>query len=309
VTIKEDYFVSECRAAQLEPRKRNSFLQLHLNRWVNQATAWIPVEWWDRCPTDFSDDRVRNLVCCAGLDMAQKHDLTAFVIAFREYLDDPQEVEVNTETGFGTVEKKVVSLNYRIHLLPRFWIPFDTMKEHEHSDKVPYSHWVDRGWVTATEGTQIDYNRVYKDILALAERFPMLKQGQLAYDPAFATDITQRLADDGFTRVEMPQNYTHFSEPCQIFETLVRSGRITHTGNRCMRWCVENAAIRSDDAGRIRPVKQRKSAKRIDGVIGAVMSIGRVVVQEDTRSVYETRGILGISIGDRDEDDDRLRAL
>ena len=281
VTIKEDYFVNECRAAQAEPRKRNSFLQLHLNRWVNQATAWIPVEWWDACPPHLpSDDVLQDLECAGGLDMAQKYDLAAFVVAFREPLEVAEDIEIAQPDETGAVETKTVSLNYRVHLLPFFWIPEDTMRQHERTDKVPYSAWVERGWVSATPGDVIDYDRVHRDILAIVDRFPRLRAGELGFDQAFARDISQRLAGEGLTTVEVPQTHTHMNEPCHILEALIRSGRITHNNNRCMRWNVENVEVKQDAGGRIRPVKSRKSVKRIDGVVAALMAVGRLEVQE-----------------------------
>ena len=63
ITMQAEYFRTEALAAQAEPRKRNSFLQLHLNRWVNQATAWIPIEWWDACDQPVpSDDELTDLI-------------------------------------------------------------------------------------------------------------------------------------------------------------------------------------------------------------------------------------------------------
>jgi phage terminase large subunit-like protein len=142
----------------------------------------------------------------------------------------------------------------------------------------------------ATSGGSIDYDRVYRDITQkIAPRFPLLKQGEIGYDPAFATDIANRLRDrGGFTTVEVLQNYKHFSEPSQVFEALVKSGRWQHDGHPILRWNVENVAVKRDDAGRIRPVKPRRASKRIDGVVAAIMGLSRLMVQpERKRSRYE----------------------
>jgi phage terminase large subunit-like protein len=101
--------------------------------------------------------------------------------------------------------------------------------------------------------------------LKLASRFPNLKQAEIGYDPAFATSLALRLQTAGFKVVEVPQNYRHISEPSQVFEALLKGKRITHNGNRCLRWNVENVSIKTDDARRIRPVKPKKAVKSIDG--------------------------------------------
>jgi phage terminase large subunit-like protein len=286
ITVKEEYFVNECRAAQLEPRKRNSFLQLHLNRWVNQATAWLPVEWIDRCISTLPPDReLADLDVTAGLDMSQKYDLTAFVLCFRRPLPDSGESVV--WTAGEDVESKNVPLNYTLILIPHFWIPEDTLREHEKSDGVPYGEWVRRGWVTATAGNVIDYSRVHADILKTAARFRKLKSGQIGFDPAFAGDIAQKLAAAGFTTVEVPQNAQHLSEPSQVFEALVKSGRVIYDGNRCMRWCIENVSVKTDGGGRIRPVKPRQQSRRIDGVVAAVMGLSRLIVARPAERRYQ----------------------
>ena len=116
------------------------------------------------------------------------------------------------------------------------------------------------GLVTATEGGVIDYSRIYADITTkIVPRFPKLKQATLGYDPAFATDLATQLRDRaGLKVVEVLQNYTHLSEPAQVFEALVKAGRVTHGGHRVLRHHVENVAVKTDDARRIRPVKPKK---------------------------------------------------
>jgi phage terminase large subunit-like protein len=293
VTVQHDGIVSECREAQGEPRKLNDFLMYHLNRWVNQAVSWIPVDWWDRCPAALpDDDALRKLQVAAGLDGAQKIDLFSFVLTFREPLRVAETIEVLTETETGEIKTKHISLNYRVYLLPVFWIPENTMKDREREDRVPYSLWQEMGLVIATEGDVIDYDRVFKDIKAMAVRFPLLKQAQIGYDPAFTTDIATKLRAEEFNMVEILQNYKYMSEPCMVMEALLKAKRITHDGNRCMRRCVENVAVKRDDAGRIRPVKPKKAAKRIDGVVAALMGINRLMVDEEQTISYPGRSSL-----------------
>ena len=41
---------------------------------------------------------------------------------------------------------------------------------------------------------------------------------------------------------------------------------------------MENVAVKRDDAGRLRPVKPRRAAKRIDGIVAALMGLSRAMV-------------------------------
>jgi phage terminase large subunit-like protein len=164
-------------------------------------------------------------------------------------------------------------LNYALFVRPFFWIPENTLRQHEKEDGVPYSVWVDEGLVTATEGDIIDYTRIYQDITTtILPRFPRLKQGTIGYDPAFATDLATKLRDlAGLPIVEVLQNYQHLSEPSQIVEALIKGQRVHHDGHRVLRWCWENAAVKTDEARRIRPIKPRNPAKRIDGAVAMII--------------------------------------
>jgi phage terminase large subunit-like protein len=273
ITVKHDAIVDDCREALAEPRKRNDFQRYHVNRWTNQASAWISLEWWDGCQSAFDDRDLVGLDCAAGLDLAQKWDLACFAVVFRKYLATPTAVEVVVNDQPGTATKKTVALNYELFVRPFFWIPENTLRQHEREDGVPYTQWVQQGLVTATEGDIIDYNRIYQDITTrIVPRYPRLKDGSVGYDPAFATDLATKLRDvAGLKVLEVLQNYTMLSESAQIVEALIKGRRVHHDGHRLLRWNWENAAIKTDDAGRIRPVKPKNRAKRIDGAVAMLM--------------------------------------
>lgn len=293
ITIKHDDIVEEAREAELEPRKRNDFERYHLNRWTNQASAWIPIEWWDACTVPAIDDEhLATLDVGAGLDLAQKYDLAAFVVVFREYLDEAaaEEIEIVTvEDATGATTTTRISLNYRLYVRPYFWIPENTLRHHEQDDAVPYSIWRNAGLLTATEGDVIDYSRIYLDITTkIVPRYPRLKQSAIGYDPAFATDIATKLRDPGgLNPVEVLQNYAMMSEPAQIVEALLKGRRVVHDGHRVLRWNFENVAVKTDDAGRIRPVKPKNAAKRIDGAVALLMGQKALALAPPPAPSYE----------------------
>lgn len=298
ITVKTEAIAQGCREAEAEPRKRNDFLRFHLNRWVNQAVAWLPVDWWDRCDAPVPPDAVlMELPGAVGTDMAQKIDLAATVAVFRLPLATPEasseiEVVVKDEDVDGNIVERQVSLNYEIAIVPMCWLPSETLQERVKNDRVPYDQWRDAGLLHETDGAIIDNDAIIRWIQRdLVGRFPLLKQAQMGYDPAFATELAVRLTSLGYTCVEVLQNYKHLNEACQVFEALVKARRVRHSGNRLLRWCVENVAVRRDDAGRIRPVKPRQAAKRIDPVVATLIALTRLLATPDRkRSIYETRG-------------------
>jgi phage terminase large subunit-like protein len=296
-SIRADYFVDEIAAAQVEPRKRNSFLQLHCNRWTNQATSWIPIEWWDACDAPLPDDDVlRTLPVAAGLDMAQKVDLTAFVLVFRQRVDLPT-IDAEAVTGDkGNIQTLAVSLNYRIIVLPFFWLPEDTLQRHEQDEGVDYSEWRRLGLLRVTPGSIIDYSRIVGDITtSIMPRFPKLKL--VGYDRAFATDVAQNLERAGLQPVEVLQNYSHLTEPCYVFEALVRANRVVHGGQRVLRQHVATVAVKQDGVGRMMPVKpkQRSARQHIDGVVATLMGLKAVATMPDRSEPKYLYGIYGPS--------------
>jgi phage terminase large subunit-like protein len=290
VTVKIDTLVAQALEARNEPRKRNGFLRYQLNRWTNQATAWIPIEWFDDCQAEFDDAELVGFDCAGGLDLAQKWDLACLAVTFRQYLETPvAAIEVIAEESTGQLVKKSIALNYRLFVRPFFWIPENTMRQHEKEDGVPYSQWAEQGLVTPTDGDIIDYNRIYTDITTkILPRFPKLKQGTIAYDPAFATDIASKLRDvAGLQILEVLQNYKMLSEPSQIIEALIKGKRFAHDGHRLYRWNWENVSVKTDDAGRIRPVKPRRTSKRIDGAVATIMGDKALSMQQPQEKPYQ----------------------
>lgn len=300
VTITEEALEAECRAAQNEPRKLNDFLRFHLNRWVNQAIAWLPLDWWDAC-TDAPRLPAAGEVVAAGLDLAQRVDLAAFVVAVRHQLEEAVAAEVSDVAADGAVVRSALSLNFAISLFPFFWLPEDTLRERERTDRVPYSLWAEQGLLTVTEGPVIDFDRIKDDIIQkIAQRFG-LKGHRVGFDPAFASDLAPRLQAAGMQMVEVLQNYKNLNTPSQALYALIKARRVRHgcaATSHPLRWCAENVAVRQDDAGRIRPVKPRKSTKRIDGVVATVMALDQLLREpERKRSRYETEEPLVLSSG------------
>jgi phage terminase large subunit-like protein len=293
VTIPLEALLASAREAQHEPRKRNDHMRYHTNQWTNQATAWIPVEWWDACAAPLpSDDELRQYPCAAGIDMAQKIDLASGVVGFRLPLEedvDALPVEVASEGETGDVVKRMLSLDFRVALVSKFWLPDDTLNERVRQDHIRYDIYRDQGLLTVIDGAIMSADPIVKYFVGadgksgLLKRFPKLKGAQFAYDPAFATEIALALVGYGLTTVEVLQNYKHLSEACQVFEALVKAKRILHGGHRLLRWNVENVTIKTDDAGRIRPVKPRKATKRIDGIVATIMAISRLMLMPPER--------------------------
>lgn len=271
-SVKLDYLREECRKAQQLPSYENTFRQLHLNQWTEQATRWLPMRVWRECgrlkvPTL---EELEGRGCYAGLDLSSTTDLTALVLAF------PPEAEEEP-----------------IWLVPFFWLPEETIGIRSHHDKVPYDDWHRKGLMMVTPGNVVDYDAIEYFLVGrdgergLADRVSII---ELAYDPHWqAMQLAVRLQGHGLTMVQFRQGFLSMSPACKSFERLLLNKRLAHPNHRVLDWNAENVAIARDAAGNIKPDKA-KSRERIDGIPAAVMAVGRMEVHSEA-SVYEERGI------------------
>jgi phage terminase large subunit-like protein len=294
-TVKSDYLQAEVSAAIADPRKQAAFKRLHLNIWTQQHQIWIPIEDWDACAAPVSPNDLAGRACFGGVDLSTKLDLTCLVLAFRRF-DEPDaradapELELGEAAEPSEGPERRLTLNFTVDLLPFFWIPEDTMHRRAREDNVPYPLWAELGLVRPTPGNVVDYDLIYEQIIEeIAPRFSIQ---QIGYDPYNATQFALNLQSAGFQMVEVRQGIQTMSEPAKVFEALVQSRRLRHDGHKVLRWNVSNVAVKEDRKGNIFPFKQAQK-KRIDGVIGAVIALSRMIVSLDEgSSVYESRGPL-----------------
>ena len=79
-----------------------------------------------------------------------------------------------------------------------------------------------------------------------------------------------------FTIADVAQGRA-LSESFKLFEALVRLKRIRHNGNPVLAWCVGNAEPKRDRYENLW-LEKPTHAKRIDGVIAAVIMLSQLVL-------------------------------
>ena len=267
VSLGVDYINAMCKKAQDSPAFENTFKRLHLNIRTEQDVRWLSMDKWDLCgAVAVEDESLKGRVCYAGLDLSTNTDLSALCLLFPP--DDKSRA---------------------FRLLMWFWIPAERAYDREKRDRVPYMQWANEGFIETTEGNVIDHDVIRARINELSDIYAIK---EVAIDRYNATQIITQLAGDGFTVVPFGQGFVSMSSPTKEFEKLILSGRLGHGNNPVLRWMASNVSVEFDAAENIKPSK-RKSTERIDGIVAAVMALGRAIAQEQAkRSVYETRGIV-----------------
>jgi phage terminase large subunit-like protein len=263
VSLRHEYVEEACRRAQESPVAENTFRQLHLNQWTEQAVRWLQMARWDDCDAPVDERELRGETCFAGLDLASTTDLSALGLVFppREH-GQPWRIAA------------------------RFWLPSDDLVERERRDRVPYRLWAKEGLISLTPGNVTDYDVIRRDIGVLGEQFDIR---EIAVDRWNATQITTQLEGDGFEMVPFGQGFASMSAPTRELERLVISGGLAHGGHPVLRWMAGNAAATMDAAGNVK-LDKKKSTARIDGIIGVIMGLGQAIAAPEFHgSIYDSR--------------------
>jgi phage terminase large subunit-like protein len=270
---KIDEMRDMCRQAQEMPAFEMTFRRLYLNQWVNSVERWLPIDLWDACQVEFTEDELSG-PCYAGLDLSTTTDLTALSLVFPH------------NDGSYSV-------------LTDFWVPEESIRDRAHKDRVDYSEWVRQGLIHATPGNVVDYDYVLHDI---ADKLTKYDIKELAFDRWGSQKIVVDLQKIGFEvnpkipgrhLVEFGQGYVSMSPPTKELMTLVLQKKFRHNGNPVLKWNVDNLVVTQDPAGNLKPDKA-KATQRIDGAVAMIMALDRATRHADERSVYEDRGLLVI---------------
>lgn len=251
----------EALEAQNNPLKENSFRQYRLNQWVQQVTRYLPLDLWDDNKVEIAASpewlvpRLQGKACWAGLDLSSKLDLTAWALLF----DD------------GTI-------------LWRLWVPESVVPVLNKHTENRFGQWVDDGWITATEGDVIDYDRIYEDIAVDNDRFTI--RG-VHYDRWSGEPVRQALQKRcGFEMFESSATFERMTGPMTELMRALKAVELNHAGHPVARWMADllEAKAARDNPNLVRPVKpERATGKRIDGMVALLHALeGRLVVQEET---------------------------
>jgi phage terminase large subunit-like protein len=274
VSIHLKYLREQVAEALGMPGKENIVRRLNFCAWTEQSVRWMPMDMWDACAGAPIDPENLELVlgqmvpahlagrrCYGGLDLASTNDLAPFDLIFPD--DDNA-------------------------LLCFCWVPKEGIRIRSKRDRVPYELWARQGLIIPTEGNEIDYDIIRRDIKVLGEKYDIQEVG---YDKWNATQLVAQLTTDGFEMLPISQKMDGMAGPTKEFLSKVRSRKLRHYGNPLLRFAASNVATTQDPDGRERPDKQ-KSSEKIDPMVAAIMADGRSSVHPDGGSVYDRRDMI-----------------
>ena len=157
----------------------------------------------------------------------------------------------------------------------RFYFPLEQLRRKIHTDNELWEYWTRQNYLTATEGSVVDYTRMYQDIIDLDAKY---KLQEILFDPYNAQNTLIPELENQYTLVEVNQNMKTFSPMVKSFEEEIYKQTIVD-GSPILRWMMSNAEVYTDKNDNIKIVKPDANAnsnKRIDGVITSIMSLARI---------------------------------
>jgi phage terminase large subunit-like protein len=259
-SVQPDAIRAIMRQARNNPAQEASARTRHLNVWVGADEALFSTRAWNACgDRDLRLEDFEGRKCHLALDLASKTDLAALVAVFPD--------------GEGYAVFARCYLNEAAVMEAR---------------NPSYPGWAANDELVITPGNETDFGMIEDDVVDWCKRFNV---ASLAYDPWGSLQLAQRLSAQGVPCMEFRSNTQNFSEPTKELEAAIRAGRLRHDMNGPLGWCVGNVVGHYDARGNVYPRKARPENK-IDGAIALIMGVARCLTAVDTRSVYETRGLL-----------------
>ena len=252
ITIQPKYLQEQVTQARGMPAKESTVRRLNFCQWVESLNPWIsgPV-WLGAGDDEFDHGLLANRRCWGGLDLSSVHDLTAFVLVFEPTAEDPY---------------------WRV--LPHFWLPADGLADKADQDRVPYIAWRDAGYLRTTPGNAISKLYVAHELAGICSEYDVQSIG---YDRWHIKDLISTIETEGLTLPPMEgfgQGYKDMAPALNEFEIRLLNKQLRHMNNPVFTWCAANAVVDMDPAGN-RKIAKHKATGRVDGIVAAVMAVGR----------------------------------
>jgi len=280
VTISEEYLAGVVAQAKGIPAKLNGILRLHFCVWTDAATSWMTRKVLEPVLADVDPVEHRGKKVFAGCDLSQNRDITAL-----GYCVQTGVVPSGPNAGKPTFDAWVEA-----------WTPNDTIAARELRDKLPYQRWRDDGFLSAPDGTSINYRHVAQ---AIAEADRDYELVCVAYDQyAFKRGLEPECNELGLKVefVEHPQGGTKKGKPNEAMkaaataarreaeglwmpmsvrqlEDLISEGRIRIQRNPVVISAMASAVTDKDRWGNYWLSKER-AINKIDCAIALAMAVG-----------------------------------
>ena len=258
-TIKSFKFIrDELERAKGDQNALRSIKIKDFNLIETSAVAWLSGDVITNHHV-YTDEELRkfdNSVVIGGYDLSRTNDCTAF-----------------TTLVFDKENQRIIALT-------KYWITEEFLDSAEaKASKVPWKAWIDRGLVTISGKSLIDYKDVAKYVYDMFQEHGWYYY-RINYDAYSAGYLVQELASygfqDGSCQVKTQQGFKTLSIPMREMESLLKSKMLCYQNNPVTAWMFSNVELVKDRNDNWMPRKAGdKRANKIDGpatILNALVS-------------------------------------
>lgn len=239
VSIPVDYMLEEIAIAEQSLSKKYEFLCKYCNVKQSSAMAWVSADTVRAASCEeITLESLRGCYCVLGVDLSQTTDLTACSIVARK--------------------------NGKDYVHTHFWLPANALETATARDGIPYREYVDRGVLSLSGESYVDYEDVSAWIEKLVTDYEILPL-KIGYDRYSSQYLVKTLKSQGFHTDDVFQGY-NLTQMIYEMEAGMKDGTLLIGNNDLLKAHILNTAIYSDaESRRVKIVKISKYA-HIDAV-------------------------------------------
>lgn len=247
VVKKWDYLDEQVDIAKTSKADRIFVLSKDFNIKQNSSESWLNLEDYNYINSYDLED-FRGAFCLGAVDLSETTDLTCAKILMMKSGSDTKYIH----TMYFIPETKL------------------DIENDDHLAGAEYQEWVKNGYVTVSEGSDIDLSIVADWFYTLYKDYD-IKLIYCGYDQRFSKDWLKRMDDlFGYTKgnelVLINQNAQTLSNAMKFCESEFKRQKINYSSNPVDKWCLGNGGIQVDSRGFCLCVK-KETNKRIDGAV------------------------------------------
>lgn len=249
VIKKVSYLEEQVELAKKSKGDRIFVLAKDFNIKQNSVEMWLNLEDYNFDAT-YDLEEFRGAPCLGAVDLAETMDLCCAKVLLMK--DDGKKY---------------------IHTM--YFIPERKLEDDDDSCAgAKYADWVRDGYITVTEGSDIDLTVVADWFWALYKDYG-IRLMCCGYDQKFAKDFLRQMSEYGWTKeggeLELIlQNAMTLDTANKFVETDLKKRNINYNNNPVDRWCFGNAGLSVDNKGKCLVVKTARN-KKIDGAVTTVI--------------------------------------
>ena len=273
VSVTVDFFLEEIAVAEQSLSKKAEFLTKYCNIKQNATTAWLTAADVNKCfsggwqtgwiqkgpdpldaaimdktsgglrkapdiPNRLTLEDFRHTYALAGIDLSITTDLTAVVI--------------------------LIQKGETVWFFTRFYMPANKVEEATARDGIPYSKYIEQGYLIPSGDNVVDYHDVETFYQKLVREYEILPQKN-GYDRYSAAYLIQDLERQGFHMESVSQG-SNLTGVIVDVEGMIKDGTLKSAeDNNLMKIHMMDSALKYDETNRRRLVKVSSTA-HIDGM-------------------------------------------